>query len=216
MGIDTQFSKEQITKIVIETIEQMFEKTMYVPTGISVRHIHLEQSHLEKLFGKDYKLTPKKDLSQKGQFASEETVDLIGPKGIIKNVRILGPTRKRTQVEIALSDSRVLGIRPPVRKSGDLENSASIILRGPNTEIKISEGVIIADRHIHMSNDDAKKFNVVNNEIVQVRIDGEKSGIFDNVTIRVDESYVLDFHIDTDDANAFLMEQGQLVKIIKK
>lgn len=211
-----KFSEDFVTKVVIETIEEIRNKQNLVPTGISVRHIHIERKHLDKLYGYNYELTKKKYLSQKGQYAAEETLDLIGPKGTIKNVRILGPLRKQTQVEVSLSDARVLGIKPPLRKSGDLKNSLGIKLKGPKGEIDIDEGVIVADRHIHMSIEDSKKFNVKNGDLVKVYVESEKSGVFDNVSVRVDESFTLDFHIDTDDANAFFMEQGHLVKILKK
>lgn len=209
-------SEEDITRLVLETLAQVDDHPVYVPTGISVRHVHLEHSHLEKLFGPGYQLTFRKDLSQPGQFAAEETVDLIGPKGTIKKVRILGPVRKQTQVELALSDGRRLGIQPPVRTSGDLGGSPGIIIRGPLAEITISEGVIIADRHIHMTPKLAQRYQVTNGEKVRVVIEGEKSGSFDDVTIRVSEQYALDFHIDTDDGNAFLLKQGQLVSLVKK
>lgn len=214
--MDRNILEELITKVILETVEEIINTDMGIPAGISVRHIHIQKEHLEKLFGTNYKLTHFKDLSQIGQFAAEEKVDLIGPKGEIKNVRILGPERPKTQVELALSDARILGIKPPVRASGDLENSEGIIIRGPLGEVQLNDGVIIAERHIHMSDIEAKKFNVVDGEKVQVQVTGDKPGIFDNVTIRVNEKSVLDFHIDTDDANAFLLNQGSLVQMLKK
>jgi putative phosphotransacetylase len=212
---------EMVTRLVMDNLEAlMLEETNTpkdkVPVGISARHVHLERQHLDILFGKDYQLTFLKPLSQPGQFAAEETVEIIGPKGILPSVRILGPERKQTQVEVAMTDGRKLGIKPPVRTSGELNGSPGIIIRGPKGEITIQEGVIIADRHIHMTPEDARRYDVKEGQKVKVLIDGQKGGIMHNVTIRVSDKYALDCHIDTDDASAFLISQGQMVTIIRE
>jgi putative phosphotransacetylase len=206
---------EQVAQLVMEQL-QLLEKDPYqVPVGVSARHIHLERRHLDALFGEGYQLTPFKALSQPGQYASEETVEVIGTKGKPVKLRVLGPERKHTQVEVSLSDSRNLGIIPPVRTSGDVSGTPGIKIRGPKGEIEIDEGVIIPDRHIHMTPEDARWYGVKNGEKVQVAGGGSKGGILDQVVIRVSETAALDFHIDTDDANAFQMHQGQMVRIIK-
>ena len=206
---------EQISRRVLENLEQYSEVKTEVPVGVSARHIHLEKDHLIKLFGEDYQLKQLKPLSQPGQYAAEETVDLTGPKGKIPKVRILGPERSETQVEITATDARKLGINAPVRTSGDLKGTPGITITGPKGEITISQGVIIADRHIHMTPLDAKCYRVEDGQKVKLLTEGEKGGVLHNVTIRVGDKYALDCHIDTDDASAFQISQGQLIKIIK-
>lgn len=206
---------EQITKLVIESLQQYGEVKSEVPVGVSARHIHLEKEHLKILFGEDYQLTQLKPLSQPGQYAAEETVEIKGPKGSIQKVRILGPVRPQTQVEISATDARKLGITAPVRTSGDLKGTPGITIIGPKGEITVSEGVIIADRHIHMTPNDAKIYGVADGQKVKLLVDGEKGGVLHNVTIRISDKYALDCHIDTDDASAFQINQNQLLKILK-
>jgi len=211
---------EYITGLVIREIEQMghtagISAPKVIPVGISARHVHLQPDHLEALFGKGYKLKKLKDLSQPGQFAAEETVTITGPRGSIAKVRILGPERKQTQVEISASDARTLGVPKVVRNSGDLEGTPGITITGPMGSVDIESGVIVADRHIHMSPQDAEYFGVKNGERVRVRIPGPKGGIMDNVTVRVSDNYRLDRHVDTDEANAFLLKQGDLLELVK-
>lgn len=206
---------EKITKLVLEQLQQLEEKPYQVPVGISARHIHLERAHVEKLFGAGYRLTPLKAVSQPGQYACKETVEVIGSKGKPLRLRILGPERNATQVEVSLSDSRILGMIPPVRTSGDISGTPGIRIRGPKGEVETSEGVIIADRHIHMTPEDARWYGVSNGQQVRVLIGGERGGVMDHVTIRVTPTCSLDFHIDTDDANAFQLRQGQMVEIIQ-
>lgn len=206
---------ENITKTVVEELTRLLKTPYAVPVGVSARHIHLQREHLDLLFGEGYQLTPKKALSQPGQYASEETVEVIGPSGKPLKLRILGPERKASQVEVSLSDSRVLGFVPPVRTSGDLSGTPGIRIKGPKREIEIKEGVIIPDRHIHMTPEDARWYGVKNGERVSVLITGQKGGVLSDVVIRVAESCRLDFHIDTDDANAFQLFQGQWVSIMK-
>ncbi|GMA99604.1 phosphate propanoyltransferase [Pelosinus sp. IPA-1] len=186
-----------------------------VPVGISARHIHVSQADLDVLYGEGYQLTVKKDLSQLGQFAANETVDLVTEKSSFKNVRILGPVRNQTQVEIALTDALKLKISIPVRDSGDTKGSAGITVVGPKGTVVIKEGVIAAGRHIHMNTADAEKFGVKDKDIVKVRCDGERGLVFENVLIRVHESFCLEMHIDTDEANAAMCKNGGTVEIIK-
>lgn len=169
----------------------------------SARHVHLSEEHLKVLFGADAVLTKKKDLSQPGQFACEERVDVVGPKKALGRVSVLGPTRGQTQVELSLTDARSIGIDAPIRESGVLEGSAPCKLVGPAGEVELSEGVIIAKRHIHTTPEDAAELGVVNGEIVSLKVDtAERSLIFGDVVVRVSPKYATAVHIDTDEANA--------------
>ena len=216
MMIDRQNIITQITNLVIEELQhyELIDTKKKVPVGISARHIHLEQEHVDLLFGKNHQLTKFKDISQPNQFACNEKLTLKGPRGEIANVRILGPLRAKTQVEISKTDARKLGIQPPVRSSGDTSNSESITLIGPKSTITIHECCIIADRHIHMTHTDARSFNVSDNQKISVAIPGEKGGIMHQVTIRVSDDYTLDMHIDTDDGNAFGLNGNEFLEII--
>ncbi len=170
---------------------------------ISARHVHVSEEHLEILFGKGYKLTPKKDLSQPGQFACEERVTVVGPKKELAGVSILGPCRKSTQVEISLTDARSIGVKAPIRESGDTAGSGACKLIGPAGEVELTEGVIAAKRHIHMTTADAEKYGITDSQIVSVKIPTEgRALIFGDVVARVSDSYALAMHLDTDEANA--------------
>lgn len=177
------------------------KKTVLVE--ISARHVHVSEADLEILFGKGYKLTPKKDLSQPGQFACEERVTVVGPKRELAGVSILGPCRKETQVEISLTDARSIGVKAEIRESGDLEGTQGIKLVGPCGEVELTKGVIAAKRHIHMTPADAEKYGIVDKQNVLVKIEGTgRTLIFDDVVARVNPSYALAMHLDTDEANA--------------
>ena len=167
----------------------------------SARHVHLSQSTIDVLFGAGHSLTKKKDLSQPGQFACEEKVEVIGTKGSLK-MSVLGPARKADQVEISLTDARSIGVSAPVRESGDIAGSGACILRGPCGEVSISEGVIAAKRHIHLTPADAEAFGVEDKQIVKVRLDTARALIFDDVVVRVSPSFAAAMHIDTDESNA--------------
>lgn len=179
-----------------------------VPIEVSARHIHLSQKDLELLFGRGYHLQKLKDLSQPGQFAAKETVNLIGSKGKIKNVRIIGPCRQDTQVEISKTDGYVLGDIPPVRVSGDIIGTPGIILEGPKGKIELKKGLICAMRHIHMSPNEANKFGVREKQMVSVEVSGKRALIYKNVIIRINPNFKLAFQIDTDEANAGDVETG--------
>ncbi len=188
-----------------------------IPVGISGRHAHLTKEHLEILFGSGYELTVLKDLSQPGQYAAEEKIDVVSPQGrVLEGVRILGPTRKGTQIEISQSDAIRYKFVAPVRSSGHTAGSGSAKLVGPKGEVEINEGVIIADRHIHFSPEDAKVFGISDKDVVSLKIDGIKAGILDNVLCRVHESFRLDCHLDTDDGAAFMLKNGDTVTLVKK
>ncbi len=177
---------------------------MRVPIGISNRHLHLSQQDLEALFGAGASLSVMKDLSQPGQFAANETVDLIGPKGSIEKVRILGPVRKQTQVEVSGTDCRKLGIKAVVRDSGQLSGAEEIRIRGPKGEIDVKEAAIVASRHLHLSTAQAEQWCLKDGQKVSIKVDGERPVTFEDVTVRVNPNYEMDFHIDLDEANAVL------------
>uniref|UniRef100_UPI0035B04C40 phosphate propanoyltransferase n=1 Tax=Zoogloea sp. TaxID=49181 RepID=UPI0035B04C40 len=179
-----------------------------IPIEISAHHVHLCQADVDKLFGPGHQLTPEHELSQPGQFACAEKVHLVGPKGRIANVRVLGPTRKETQVEIAMTEQFKVGIQPPIRESGDLVNTPGITLEGPAGSTTIERGVICAQRHIHMTPEDALRFRVRDKYIVRVRIEGERELIFGDVVVRVNPAYRLAMHIDTDEGNAGNIRTG--------
>jgi putative phosphotransacetylase len=186
-----------------------------VSVGISNRHIHLSQADLETLFGKGHQLTPTKNLSQPGQFACEETVNLIGPKSTLAKVRILGPVRAATQVEISRTDSFPLGVTPPVRDSGSVSGSAGITIEGPKGRIEIKEGVIIAQRHLHLHTDEAKELGLQDKNWISVKFEGDRGVVFNRVLVRVGPKFAKDLHLDTDEANAAGLKNGDLGTIIK-
>ena len=187
-----------------------------VMVEVSARHIHLSQEHLEALFGEGYELTPKKDLSQPGQFACEERVKVVGAKKELAGVSILGPVRPETQVELSLTDARSIGVAAPVRESGDVKGSGSCKLVGPKGEVELAEGVIVAKRHIHLTPADAEEFGVADKEIVNVKVETEgRSLIFGDVVVRVNPNFAAAMHIDTDESNAALATPGLMGEIIK-
>ncbi len=182
----------------------------------SARHVHVTQQDLEALFGAGYELHVKKMLSQPGQFASEERVDVVGPKNTLKKVSILGPIRKATQVEISLTDARSIGVTAPIRESGDVAGSGACTLVGPAGEVTISEGVIAAKRHIHMTPADAAEFGVKDKDIVSVKVDTDGRALtFGDVVVRVSENFSLAMHIDTDESNAACAAPGTMGELIK-
>ena len=183
-----------------------------IPVGISNRHVHLSQEHVEVLFGAGARLTKDRELSQPGQFTCHETVILAGPKGALEKVRVLWPPRKATQVEISVSDCFKLGIKAPIRDSGDLAGSAGITLVGSVGTAALPEGCIIANRHIHMHTSDAARFGVKNGDRICVKAPGPRGVIFTEVLVRVSEKYRLEIHLDIDEANAVGLENNDLVR----
>ncbi len=168
----------------------------------SARHVHLTKEHIEILFGAGHELTVKKELSQPGQYAAEERVDLVGPKKSIPGVSILGPARPASQVEVSLTDARTLGVAAPVRESGDIAGTPGVKLVGPCGEVELSEGVIAAKRHIHLTPADAEAMGVSDKQIVKVRLDTARPLVFDDVVVRVNPNFAAAMHIDTDESNA--------------
>jgi Propanediol utilization protein len=186
-----------------------------VPVGVSARHIHLSAEHVAILFGEGSELTVAKPLSQPGQYAANETVAVIGPKGTFPKVRILGPVRPATQLEVSRTDAFALGINPPVRESGNIKGSAGITIKGPAGEVTIEEGVIVAARHIHFHTSDADKWGIADKQLLKVRFQGERGVVFEQVIARVSPDFALDMHIDTDEANAAGIKNGDTAEIIE-
>lgn len=176
---------------------------MKVLVETSARHVHLSEADLAALFGEGYQLTKKKDLSQPGQYACNERVDIVGPKGTMPNVSILGPTRADSQVELSLTDARKIGIAAPIRESGDIAGTPGCVLKGPAGEVTLEQGVIAAKRHIHFTPEDAEKFGVQDKQVVSVKIEtADRTTIFGDVVVRVSPKFAAAMHIDTDESNA--------------
>lgn len=215
MDISQEKLVEIITEIVREKLKEKDDEVL-IPIGVSNRHIHLSKEDLEFLFGIGYELTNIKPLKQPGQFASKEVVTIKGPKGELEKVRILGPLRNQTQIEISLSDSFKLGVKAPIKESGKLDETPGLKIIGPKGTIETSKGTIVALRHIHMDESTAKKLNLADKDIVDVEVNGVRKGVLGNVLVRVSDKYVLEMHVDMDEANASCLKNGDLVKIIRK
>lgn len=212
MGPEAELMNRVVAEVLAK-LEQNSARKKGIPVGVSNRHIHLSEDDLARLFGEGYSLTPVKGL-QPGQYAAEETVVLVGPKGAIPQVRILGPPRKRTQVEISRSDGFILGVHPPVRESGKVEGTPPIYVVGPRGGFTLQNGLIVALRHIHMHPDDAAYFNVRDGQRVKVRAGGDRALVFEQVLVRVAPSYRLEMHIDIDEANAAGLTNGDEVQLV--
>ncbi len=206
-----------VAAAILKAIENQSNDTVgEIPVGISNRHIHLSQEHVEILFGKGYTLTPFKDLSQPGQYACKETLTIVGPSlRPIEKVRVLGPVRSASQVEISRTDSYTLKVVPPVRESGKISGSAPITIIGPKGIVTLQEGCIIANRHIHMSLEDGAAFGVKDNDYVDIDAFGERKTRFFDVQVRVHKDFRLEMHLDTDDANAAGLKNGAKVSIVR-
>lgn len=207
--------EQKIEYIVEEVVKRLKNQENTILVEASGRHVHLSQEHIDLLFGKGYELTKVKELSQPGQYACKERVKIIGPKGMIQNVVVLGPTRKETQVELSKSDCVILGTKVPVRMSGDLMGSAPIVIATEKGIVQLPEGAIAAKRHIHISPQDAKRFNIEDKEVVKLKIEGERALIFDEVVVRVSPNFNTAVHIDYDEANACGFVNGTRATIIK-
>ena len=219
MDISTEKIAEMVKHVLLEMngeakIENANEGG--IPIGVSNRHIHLSKNDLETLFGTGYELTPIKELSQPGQYACKEQLTIIGPSmRPIENVRVLGPVRKASQVEISATDSYVLKVKPPVRESGNIKDSSPIRIVGPKGVVELTEGCIIANRHIHMSPEDARKFGVCDGDYVDIDVNGKRRTRWFDVQVRVHKDFRLEMHVDTDDANAAGIGNGFTVTIAK-
>lgn len=186
-----------------------------VPVGLSNKHLHLKAEDIEILFGKGHELTPTKDLVQPGQFACEEKVDIVGPKATLKGIRVLGPARPETQIELAATDARTIGIKAPIRESGKLDVTPGCKLVGPCGEVELDHGVILALRHVHLSPEQAEEAGVKDKDIVSIRIEGERGLVFDNVLVRSGSAHQKEFHLDTDEGNAAGCTPSTVAEIIK-
>ena len=214
MAYDASMVAEIVNRVMAEC--GVANDSQTVPVGISNRHIHLSAEHVEQLFGKGYELTPIKDLSQPGQYACKEQLTIVGPSlRPIEGVRVLGPVRSASQVEISRTDSFALKVKPPVRESGDIAGSAPITIIGPKGVVTLKEGCIIANRHIHMREEEGIAFGLKDGDYVTVEAKGERRTTFYDVQVRVNKAFRLEMHIDTDDANAAGIGNGAKVKIIK-
>ena len=205
-----------ITEAVLKALEKTNANEGDIPLGISNRHVHLSREHVDALFGAGYELTPIKDLVQPGQYACKEQLTIVGPSlRPIEKVRVLGPVRSASQVEISRTDAFTLKVSPPVRESGKIEGSAPITLIGPKGVVTLKEGCIIANRHIHMSLEDGEKFGVKDNEYVDVDAVGVRRTRFFDVQVRVHKDFRLEMHLDTDDANAAGLKNGDKLSIVR-
>ena len=206
-------SFENIIDKVIDRIQNELDSSFEVEA--SGRHVHLSRKELDALFGTGYELTKAKDLSQPGQYASKERLTVVGPKGAFHNVVILGPVRKESQVEVSLTDCLQLGIKAPIRESGDIEGTPGIVLVNGDKSVSLDKGLIVAKRHVHMTPEDAEKIGVKNHDIVKVKVEGARPLIFDDVVIRVSPKFATYMHIDYDEANACGFSKGIRGRIIK-
>lgn len=199
---------ETITKAVFKCIDEMAD----IEVGVSNKHVHLSREHMDVLFGQGSELTVKKMVGQPGQFAANEQVKVIGPKGTFEKVRVLGPLRKETQVEISKTDSFSIGVKAPIRDSGRLEGTPGVTLVGPKGSVEISKGVIVAKRHIHLTPEIARFLNAHDGQIVSVDIPGDRGGVMRNVSVRVTDTSAPEMHIDTDEANAYGLKNGDKIR----
>lgn len=210
-------TEEQIVSLIArEVVSRVRGSTgqKLLPVNTSARHIHLSRQHVDALFGAGYELTKMKDLMQPGEFACNETVAVIGPKGSFPKVRILGPIRGNTQLEVTLTDARQLGLQVPVRLSGNIDGTPGIVLEGPRGRVTIPQGVIVAARHIHLHTADAERFGVKHGQKVSIRTTGLRPLTFDDVVVRVSEKFVAEMHVDTDEGNAAGLKDGDMVEIL--
>ncbi len=198
-----------------EIEKRMKRSTLNIPVGVSNRHCHLTQEHFKILFGRSAEPKKIKNIKQPGFYAAEEMIDLKGPKGILKKIRLVAPYRSHTQIELAVTDAISIGLNAPVRESGDIKGSAGATLIGPAGQVEIKEGVIVAKRHLHFSPGEAKNLGIASGEVVRVRAGapGARSTVFEDVVVRVSDQYSLEFHVDTDEANAAGLENGNVVHI---
>ncbi|WP_352398198.1 phosphate propanoyltransferase [[Clostridium] aminophilum] len=217
MEMDLANQEQLISRVVEKVMEQLtYYDRFKIPIGVSNRHVHVSREDLDILYGKGYELTKKSDLGQPGQFAAEETVTVRGPKGEFKGVRILGPIRPESQVEISLADGFKLGVRAPITESGHLDGTPGLTLIGPKGTVEMPQGTIVALRHIHMTPADAERMGVKDKDIVDVETFGEREGVLGNVLVRVSDKFALEMHVDMDEANACSLKNKDYVVIAKR
>jgi len=205
----------QAADLAAEIEKRMKRAKLDIPVGVSNRHCHLTEEHFKILFGAGAAPKKVKDIKQPGFYAAEELIDVQGPKGVIKKVRLVAPYRAHTQIELAVTDAMAAGLKPPVRESGDVKGSAGATLIGPAGKVELKEGVIIAQRHLHFSPAEAKNWGMASGEVVRVRAGtgAGRSVVFEDVVVRVSDKYSLEFHVDTDEANAAGIKTGDVVHI---
>lgn len=208
-------SPAEIAGLSAEIEKRMKRSKLDIPVGVSVKHCHLTKEHFKILFGANAEPKRVKDIKQPGFFAAEEMIDVKGPKGVLKKIRLVAPYRDHTQIELAATDAMAIGLKPPVRESGDVKNSAGAVLIGPMGQVEIKEGVIIAQRHLHFSPSEAQSLGIASGEVVRVRAGtgGGRSVVFEDVVVRVGPKYSLEFHVDTDEANTAGIKTGDFVHI---
>jgi putative phosphotransacetylase len=186
----------------------------HLPVAVSGRHVHLSEAHIRLLFGAEYSLCAAKPLSQPGQYACEETISVKGKKGTIEKVRVLAPARRDTQVEISMTDSFVLGVKPALRMSGDIKGTPGCTLIGPVGHVDLEQGVIISKRHLHISREQAKAYGLTDGDVISAKSKGERAVVFENIAVRCGDAHDLEVHLDTDEANAAMLKCGELLEII--
>ncbi len=208
-------SPADIAGLSAEIEKRMKRAKLDIPAGVSVKHCHLTKEHFKILFGANAEPKRVKDIKQPGFFAAEEMIDVKGPKGVLKKIRLVAPYRDHTQIELAATDALAIGLKPPVRESGDVKGSAGATLIGPMGQVDIKEGVIIAQRHLHFSPSEAAALGITSGEVVRVRAGtgGGRSVVFEDVVVRVGPKYSLEFHVDTDEANTAGLKTGDFVHI---
>lgn len=206
---------ELVSGLAAEIEKRLRRSRLAIPVGVSVKHCHLTKEHFKTLFGASAEPKRVKDIKQPGFYAAEEAIDVKGPKGTLKRIRLVAPYRDRTQIELAATDAMAIGLKPPVRESGDVRASAGATLIGPAGQVELKEGVIIAQRHLHFHPDEAKTIGIESGEVVRVRAGtgGGRSVVFEDVVVRVGTKYSLEFHVDTDEANAAGLKTGDIVHI---
>lgn len=205
----------QVAGLSAEIEKRMKRSKLAIPVGVSVKHCHLTREHFKTLFGATAEPKRVKDIKQPGFYAAEECIDVKGPKGTLKKIRLVAPYRDHTQIELAATDAMAIGVNPPVRESGDVKGSVGAVLIGPAGQVEIKEGVIIAQRHLHFSPEEARMLGIASGEVVRVRA-GTGAGravVFEDVIVRVGPKYSLEFHVDTDEANASGLRTGDVVNI---
>ena len=211
----SQYAQEEFLRLLVRlVVEELCKWERSVPVGVSNRHVHLNRADMNTLFGEDSELTRVKELGQPGQYASAETVTSQGSKGKLKRMRVLGPLRGESQVEISIGDGFALGVHPPVRESGQLEGTPGIKMVGPNGEVELKRGVIAALRHIHLDPATAERMGVHDKQVVRVEIGGLRGAILNNVLLRVSDQYAPEMHIDVEEANALGVKNGDRAVIL--
>lgn len=208
-------SPADIAGLSAEIEKRMKRSRLDIPVGVSVKHCHLTKEHFKILFGENAEPKRVKDIKQPGFYAAEEMIDVKGPKGVLRKIRLVAPYRDHTQIELASTDAMAIGLKPPVRESGDVKNSGGAVLIGPQGQVEIKEGVIIAQRHLHFSPSEAAALGITSGEVVRVRAGtgGGRAVVFEDVVVRVGPKYSLEFHVDTDEANTAGIKTGDVVHI---